>query len=91
MAQMVQKFFVKAALGAEKRNVLLIKGQFFDIIDDLFQAGGNGKAASIGDRAEKNVKIADLSGHIRLKVAVCHGKFIKVAKHGVVEPLFFHG
>jgi hypothetical protein len=88
--EVVQKFLPEASFGAEKLNVLLVKAEILDVIHDLLQPGGDGKAAFVGHRAEKHVKVADLLGYVGLEVSVGHGKLVKIAEHGVVE-MVFHG
>ncbi len=51
VAQIVQKLLAEAALAAQIGDVLLVKVQLLDIVDDLLQAGGDGKAAPVGHRS----------------------------------------
>ena len=85
----VEELLAEAALAPKIAQVLLVKAQLLDILDDLGQAGGQGKAALVGDRAIEHVKIADPVGQPGLEVAVGHRQLVEVAEHGQVG-LCFH-
>ena len=59
MQQILQKRFGKDALSAQKIHLLGRKAQILNIVDDLLQAGGDGKAAAIRDIPEKNIEVAN--------------------------------
>ena len=67
--------------SAEIFNVGFGEAEIFDIIYDLLKTCGNGKAATIGHRAEKHIEICYGIAHITCEYAVCHGHLIKVHKH----------
>ena len=87
MLQILQEFFAEAALGVKVVDVAVIEVKVLDVVDDLFQSCRDGKAAAVGHRAEENVEVANLVLHSRLKIAVAHGQFVKVAEHGMIERL----
>ena len=89
LAQIVQEGLGKAALGAEVGDVLLVKAQLLDILDDLGQPRRYSKASLVRDRAEEHVKVADALAQSGLEVPVAHGELIEVAQHGQI-CLFFH-
>ena len=62
-----------------------VKMQILNIGDDPLQTGADGKAAVIGDLAEKDVEIGDLILHALIEIAVAHGELIKVAEHGHIQ------
>ena len=84
-----QKALVKNALFAQIGDVLLLKMQLADVVDDLLQACRDRKAAVVGDLAEKHIEIDVLLIISVFKIAVRHGEFIEVTQHGKV--FFFHG
>ena len=91
-AQIFQKFLAENALAAQVRNVLLVKVQILDVFDELLEARRDGKAASVRDRAEINVKIGDAIFEAGLEIAVAHGQLVEIAEHGHVQFFFrFHG
>ena len=56
------------------------------------KARRDGKAASVRDRAEINVKIGDAIFEAGLEIAVAHGQLVEIAEHGHVQFFFrFHG
>ena len=85
-----QKVLAEGVLAPEKFNVLLVEAQVLNVLDDLLQAGGNGKAAPVGHGAEKNVEVADLIRHAGLKIAVGHGELVEIAEQGIIHGIFFH-
>ena len=87
--QILQKFGAETIFAPQVGDVLLVKAQLFDIVDDLLQPRRNGEAAPVGDVAEENVKIADLLVHSRLKISVAHGELVEIAEQGVIH-VFFH-
>ena len=80
---------VKAALGAQVVNILLVEAQLLNVLHHLGQAGRDGKAALVGDGAVKHIKVADAVLQAGLKIAVGHGQLIEVAQHGQI-CLCFH-
>ena len=59
--------------------------QLLDILHNLLQTRGNGEAAAVGAAPEKEVKIGDSVFVIVAKVALAHGKLIKVTEHGHIQ------
>ena len=51
--QVVQKFLAEYALSPQIGDVILVKAQVFNIVDDLLQTGGDGKAAPVGYIAKR--------------------------------------
>ena len=91
LAQIVQEGLGKAALGAEVGDVLLVKAQLLDILDDLGQPRRYSKASLVRDRAEEHVKVADALAQSGLEVPVAHSQLVEVAEHGHVQLFFcFH-
>ena len=91
MTQIRQKFLGKQIPALQIRQVLGIKMQILDVVDDLLQPGCDGEAAVIRTLAKKHVKIANTILQSALKIPVSHGQLIKIAEHGQVQLFFgFH-
>ena len=86
-AEIVQEGFAEAFLSAEVFQILFVKAEVLDIVDDLLQPGCDGKAAPVWNGAEEHVEIADLVAQAGLEIAVAHGQLVKITEHGVVEML----
>ena len=69
-------------------DILLIEMEILNIVNHLIQPGADGEAAPIRHIPEKNVKIGNPIPEARLKIAVTHGQFVKIAEHGHIQ-LFF--
>ena len=89
-AQEVQELLAEAALAPEIDQVLLVKAQLLDVLHHLGQAGGDGEAPLVGDRAVEHIEVADPVLQTGLEIAVGHGQLVEVAQHGQVG-LCFHG
>ena len=90
-AQILQKLRRKQVPALEICNILGVKVQVLDIVDDLLQPRRNGKAAIIRALAEKYVEVANTVLQTALEIPVAHGQLIKVAEHGQIQLFFgFH-
>ena len=85
--QVVEKGLVKDASAPEIVNVLLVKVQILNIVDDLLQPGRNGEAAAVRYLPEEYVKIGHAILHTAHKVAVAHCKLVKIAQHGQIDAV----
>ena len=85
ISQIFQEFLAEQVPPPKIRNVLLGEVQVLDVVDQLLQARGNGKAALVRHPAEEHVKIRDLILEAVLEIPVAHGQLIKVAEHGHVQ------
>lgn len=89
--QIGQKFLAEKVPAPQIGNVLRREVQILNIIDQLLQTSGDGKAAAIRHPAEKDVKVGDMILVTAFKVAIAHGQLVKVAEHGHVQLfLSFH-
>ncbi len=86
--QVVQEVLLEEILAPQEGDVVLIEVEVPDVVYQLFQSGGDGEAASVGHPAEEDVEVGDAVLHPAAEVAVCHGHFVEVEKHGEVELLF---
>ena len=86
--QIVQEILFKKALCPQVGNILFVKMQILDILDQLLQAGSNGIAAAIGNPAEKDVKIGNALLHPLTEIAVGHGHLVEVEQHRQIQLLF---
>ena len=83
--QILQEFRGEAPLAPEVFDVLLVKAEVLDVVDDLGKPGGDGEAAPVGDAAEEHVKVAHPVLQAGLEVAVAHGQLVEVEQHGVID------
>ena len=86
--EVVQKFFREQILAPEIVDILLVKMQILDIIDQPIQARADGKAALVRYIPEKDVKISNAVLITSFEVTVAHGQLIKIAEHRHVQLLF---
>ena len=84
MSEIVEECFGKAAASAQVFDIFFSKMQVFEIVDQLLNASHDGIAATIRDATEKHVKICAAIRDSFFKIAMCHGKFIKVGQHGQI-------
>ena len=90
-AQILQKLRRKQVPALEICNILGVKVQVLDIVDDLLQPRRNGKAAIIRALAEKIRRSSKYGPADRSGNTVAHGQLIKVAEHGQIQLFFgFH-
>ena len=87
VCQVVQKSLVEHVPAAEVLDVLRLKVEVLDILDDLLQPGGDGIAALVGHAAEVQVKVGDPVLVAGLEIAIAHGELVEVAQHGHVQLL----
>ena len=83
--QIGQEFLAKQIAATQIFNILRIKPQLLNVLDDLLQTSRNGKAAAIGTTAVEKVKIRDAVLVALFKIAMCHGQLIEVAEHGQID------
>ena len=83
--QIIQEFLAKQIAATQIFNILRIKPQLLNVLDDLLQTSRNGKAAAIGTTAVEKVKIRDAVLVALFKIAMCHGQLIEVAEHGQID------
>ena len=89
--QIGQKFLAEKVPAPQIGDVLRREVQILNIINQLLQTSGDGKAAAIRHPAEKDVKVGDMILVTAFKVAIAHGQLVKVAEHGHVQLfLSFH-
>ena len=77
--QIIQKVFGKTAKSPEIVNIIIIKMQTFDVINDLIQAGTDSVAAVVRILAVKQIKYHSLIGVI-FKISLHHSKLIQVCQ-----------
>ena len=77
--QIIQKVFGKTAKSPEIVNIIIIKMQTFDVINDLIQAGTDSVAAVVRILAVKQIKYHSLIGVI-FKISLHHCQFIKISQ-----------
>ena len=88
--QIFQKFLAEQVPAPQVGDILGIKMEILNILDDLLQTRGNGVAAAIGALAEEYIKIADAVLIALRKVAVAHGQFIEVTEHRQVQFFVYY-
>ena len=89
--QIGQKFLAEKVPAPQIGDVFRREVQILNIINQLLQTSGDGKAAAIRHPAEKDVKVGDMILVTAFKVAIAHGQLVKVAEHGHVQLfLSFH-
>ena len=76
--QVLQKSFTEAAFSTQIRQVFRRKMQVLNIVNDLFQTGGNCKSTAVRYGSEKYIKINFFLIITGFKISVCHGEFVKV-------------
>ena len=94
VCKVIQKLLVKNLLGTKVCDVLLGEAQVLQIVHQLLQACKDGKAAPVGDVAEKHIKDRHSVLHPVEEVAVRHGEFVVVGQHCQVSffcPVDLHG
>ncbi len=86
--QIVQKFRGEAPLAPEVFDVLHVKVQVQNVVDQLVQARADGKAPLVRHVPEEHVEIGHPVLKARLEIAVAHGQLVEVTEHGHVQLLF---
>ena len=90
-AQVVQEVLLEEVFAAEVSNVVFVEVEVLNVLYQLLQPGGDGEAASVGHAAEEYVEVGDAVLHPPAEVAVGHGHFVEIEKHGEVQLLLaFH-
>ena len=59
-------------------EILLGEAEVFDIVDDLLQPGGDGKAVAVWIVAVKGVEDHSFIGVLGIKITLHHGQFIEI-------------
>ena len=90
IAKIIQEFFGKTALAPEELNVIVGEAKVLHIVDKLLQSGEDGKAAVVGNTAEKHVKNRNSVFHTLFEVAVHHSKLVKIREHAQVSFVPVH-
>ena len=85
IGQIVQKILAEALPFPQVRDVLRVKMQLLNILDDLLQTGRNGEPAPVRAAAEKQVKIGYAVGIAVGKVPRAHGQLVKIAEHRQIQ------
>ena len=80
----MQKCFGETAAAAQVFDIFIGKVQVFKIVDQLFNACHDGITAAIRHATEKHVKICAAIRDPFFKIAMCHGKLVKVGQHGQI-------
>ena len=83
--QILQKFLRENTASTEVRNILFVKMQILNVIDDLIKTCGNGKTALVGNAAEEGIKVGDTILVAVAEVAIAHRQLIKIAEHTQVH------
>ena len=86
-AQILEKFLAEDLLRAQILDVLLRKGKVLQIIDELLDAGHDGKAAAVRHLSEKHIEITDRILKAACKITVRHRDFVEIRQHGQVYPI----
>ena len=87
VCKIVEEFLAEDTSPAQVVDVLLVKVQILDIVDQLVEAGGNGVPASVRHRAEINVEIGNAILEPCFQVTIAHSQLVEVAEHGHIELL----
>ena len=85
ICQVVQEILIKALPPPQVGNVLRVKVQILNILDDLLQAGRDGEPAPVGAAAEEQVKIGYAVGIAVGKIPCTHGQLVKIAEHRQIQ------
>ena len=85
IGKIVQEILVKALPLPQVRDILRVKMQLLNILDDLLQTGRDGKPAPVGAAAEKQVKIRYAVGIAVGKIPRAHGQLVKIAEHCQIQ------
>ena len=92
ISQIFQEFLAEQVPAPEVFNILGIKMEFLDILDDLLQAGSDGETAAVGTLTVEHIKIGDPVPVAVFKVTVGHGQLVEIAEHGQIDlVIYLHG
>ena len=83
--KIVQEILAEALPFPQVRDILRVKMQLLNILDDLLQTGRDGKPAPVGAAAEKQVKIRYAVGIAVGKIPRAHGQLVKIAEHRQIQ------
>ena len=90
--QVVQEPLIKHFPAPKILDILGLKVEVLDVLDDLLQPSRNGIPPFVRYTAEEQIKMCDPVLVPGLEVSVAHGQLIKVAQHGHVQFLVcIHG
>ena len=87
--EIVEKILPKQSGGAEVVNVIRVKMQVFNVVNDLVQTCTDGISCIVGVSPEKCVKYHRFIGIFFFKIALHHGQLVQVRQKGQVS--FAHG
>ena len=82
VCKVLQEFLTKQFSAAQIFNIFLREVQIFNVMNDLFQSGSNGITAVTGIGTVKGIKNNSFIVVFVFKVALHHGKFVKVCEQG---------
>ena len=85
--KIVQKLLAENTAGTEICDILLVKVQILDIVDQLVETGGDGVTAAVRHGAEVNVEIGNAILEPGFQVTIAHGQLVKVTEHGHIQLL----
>ena len=81
VSKIFEKSLVEAFLGAEVFDVLVVEVKVLNKMNELFKSCGDSVASAVRNSAEKDVEIDYLVLPSGEKVAVRHGKLVKIGTH----------
>ena len=87
VCKIVQKLLAENTAGTEICDILLVKVQILDIVDQLVETGGDGVTAAVRHGAEVNVEIGNAILEPGFQVTIAHGQLVKVTEHGHIQLL----
>ena len=85
IGQIIQEILAEAFPLPQVGDILRVKMQLLNILDDLLQTGRNGEPAPVRATAEKQVKIGYAVGITVGEVPRAHGQLVKIAEHRQIQ------
>ena len=85
IGQIIQEILAEALPPPQVGNVLRVKMQILNILDNLLQTGRDGEPAPVGAAAEEQVKIGYAVGIAVGKIPRAHGQLVKIAEHRQIQ------
>ena len=79
IAQIIQKILIKKLQASQIDNIILIKGQILNVINNLVKTSRNGKSVSRGIFPVKGIENNRFIGVI-LEISMHHGQLIEVGQ-----------
>ena len=83
--QEIQEILGKHLPAAQVVNVLRVKMQLLNILDNLLQTRSDGESAAVRAAPEKQVKVGYPVCVALREIPLAHGQFVKVAEHGKIQ------